>query len=120
MRIQAAILDLERRVGVLTGFPTTPGTSLQRIQVDRVILERDGIMVPPGKESVFVWSLGLGAAHQPKTFVTGLTIIQAITRAQKVVRAWEKAAADRRFADMGFNEIIKDDPAAKSARRVSR
>jgi hypothetical protein len=89
MKIQAAILDLERRVGVLTGYPTIPGTSLQRIQVDRRLLERDGIKVPPGRESMFVWSLGLGAAHEPKTFVTGMTIPHAIKRAQKVVANWE-------------------------------
>lgn len=104
MKIQAAILDLERRVGVLTGYPTIPGTSLQRLQVDRVILERDGMKVPPGKESMFVWSLGLGAAHEPKMFITGLTIIQAIKRAQKAV-------ADREASVR---------PAAKSSRRVAR
>ena len=91
MKIQAAILDLERRVGVLTGWPTIPGTSLQRIQADRVFLERDGIKVPLDKTSMFVWSLGLGAAHEAKTFVTGLTITQAIMRGQKVVGEWEES-----------------------------
>lgn len=77
-------------MGVLTGYPSIPGTDLQRVQVDRHLLELDGIKVPPGKESMFVWSLGLGAAHEPKTFITGLTIIQAVKRAQKVVADWEK------------------------------
>jgi len=93
MKIQTTILDLERRVGVLTGFPTIPGTSLQRIQADRATLEREGIEVPLGKESLFVWSLGLGAADMPKTFVMSTTITGAVKKAQKVVADWEAMGA---------------------------
>ena len=90
MKIQAALLDLERRVGALTGYPTIPGTTLQRVQADRATLERAGIEVPPGEEAMFVWGLALGPAHAPKSFYLGATVIGAIRKAQTDVAAWEE------------------------------
>ena len=90
MKIQAALLDLERRVSALTGYPTIPGTTLQRVQADRATLERAGIEVPPGEEAMFVWCLALGPAHAPKSFYLGATVIGAIRKAQTDVVAWEE------------------------------
>lgn len=90
MKIQAALLDLERLVGALTGYPTIPGTTLQRVQADRDTLERAGIEVPLGEEAMFVWGLALGPAHAPKSFYLGAAIIGAIRKAQTDVAAWEE------------------------------
>ncbi len=94
MKIQAALLDLERRMGALTGHSTIPGTILQRVQADRATLERAGIKVPPGEDFMFVWSLALGPVRAPKSFYMGATVIGAIRKAQTDVAAWEKGERD--------------------------
>lgn len=90
MKIQAALLDPESRVSALTGYPTIPGTTLQRVQADRATLERAGIEVPPGEDALFVWGLALGPSHAPKSFYLGATVIGAIRKARTDVAAWEK------------------------------
>lgn len=95
MKLQATILDLERRAGVISGWPTLPGTSITRCQVARSILEAHGIKVPEGKEAMFVWSLGLGPAHEAKAFWYGETIISAVRKAQKEIAEVEAEMADQ-------------------------
>ena len=90
MKLQTAILDLERR----TGYPTIPGTQIVRCQVARSILAKEApeIKIPEDKEGMFVWSLGLGVVHEPKIFWYGETIISAVLKAQKGMAELESLA----------------------------
>lgn len=84
----------------------TPGTQLIRALVDVDILDREGVPLPEAarfhedsplsrRESILVWSLGIGGLRQPKLFFHGYTIEEAVARAEEGVEeaigAWQQA-----------------------------
>lgn len=114
MKLQATLLDLERRAGVISGWPTLPGTSITRCLVDRAILAREApeIKVPEGKGAMFVWALGLGPAHEPKAFWYGETIISAVRKAQKEIAEVEAEIAKEQT---GAGQKTSKRPSRKTA-----
>lgn len=95
MKIQEALLDLEKRVGALTGYPTIPGTTLSRVMLDaKHIPQAAPEMKPePGRDFAWAWCLALGPLGEAKEFWYAATIIRVIQkarldviRAEKVVR----------------------------------
>jgi len=75
MKIEDRIARLERGLQI-------PGTVLQRIMMDNALCEKEGI-IPTGRESTLVWSLGLGAICAPKKFFRGVTIEETVTAAER-------------------------------------
>lgn len=119
MKLQATLIDLERRVGILSGWSTIPGTSITRCQADRSVLAREApeIKVPEGKEAMFVWVLGLGPAHERKAFWYGETIISAVRKAQKEIA---EAEAEIAREQAGAGQKMSKRPSRKTAARGLR
>jgi hypothetical protein len=92
MKIQAALLDLERRVGKLTQS-TAPGTQLVRClaAADAPNLFKDCPKLKMDKgRSVMVWALHLGPMGRRGRIWYGETVPAAIRNARRDVAAVEK------------------------------
>lgn len=65
---------------------TIPGTAITRVLMDAKLCQEEDITVPAGKEYRLVWSIGLGMMNMPKWFFVGITIEQALVRAESWIR----------------------------------
>ena len=71
------------------GF-SVPGTMLVRTLCAVGILKKQGLKVIPDRESMLVWSLGVGPLLEPKMFFYDYSIPGAIKRAQKALRSLKR------------------------------
>jgi len=84
--IEKLIAELEES----SGLYSVPGTLIDRVVCDARILNKQGIKTPPDKQSVHAWCVGVGGIMEPKMFVYGLTVRDALERAVKQFRLFKK------------------------------
>lgn len=91
MKISEKVAEIERIAGRLSGFPTIPGTSISRVQADVAVIRREcpEVVIPPGKESMFLWSMGVGAIHMRKVFIMSDTIPRVVAKTYRIVKEME-------------------------------
>lgn len=80
--------DIDRALRDLEGV--CPGTTLARVLVGTDLLKEYGVKATKaqlaGRESIFLWSLGVGPLLGPKAFFHGLTIRAAYLKARKELK----------------------------------
>ncbi len=85
--IEKLIAELEEG----SGLYSVPGTLIDRVVCDVGVLNKQGIKTTPGKQSMHAWCVGVGGIMEPKLFVYGLTVRDALERAVKAFKKYKKA-----------------------------
>jgi hypothetical protein len=81
---------LDQRVDALEGKTGVGvcGTVLQKILMDNKLLVEKGLKVKDAnRQSQLIWTLGIGGLLDPKMWVYGHTIEEAVTAAERLLKA---------------------------------